>query len=110
LRPEFINRLDDLIVFHQLGSSQIRAIVKIQLDGLIRRLADRRIELKLTDAALDHLALTGFDPVYGARPLKRAVQREVLNPLATALLRGEIKDGQTVTVDQQNGSLTFEAS
>ncbi len=110
LRPEFINRLDDLIVFHQLGSTQIRSIVKIQLDGLTRRLAERRIELKLTDAALDHLALTGFDPVYGARPLKRAVQREVLNPLATALLRGEIKDGQTVMVDQQNGSLTFDAS
>jgi len=107
LRPEFINRLDDIIVFHQLGVGHIREIVRIQLQSLAKRLAERRIELTLTDAAELQLATVGFDPVYGARPLKRAIQREIMNPLATAMLKGEVRDGQTVTVDYRDGAFSF---
>lgn len=106
-RPEFINRLDDIIVFRPLGVNEIKQIVRIQVDLLAKRLAERRIELILTDAAASHLASAGFDPVYGARPLKRAVQREVLNPLAQAILRGEVSDGQRLTVDYTDGRVTF---
>jgi ATP-dependent Clp protease ATP-binding subunit ClpB len=107
LRPEFINRLDEIIVFHQLGVGQIKEIVAIQLRDLARRLAERRIELTLTEPATLQLASVGFDPVYGARPLKRAIQREIMNPLAQAILRGEVKDGQPVTVDYQDGAFEF---
>ncbi len=106
-RPEFINRLDDIIVFRPLGVNEIKKIVRIQVNLLARRLAERRIELVLTDAAASHLASAGFDPVYGARPLKRAVQKEVLNPLAQSLLRGEVMDGQKLTVDYIDGHITF---
>jgi ATP-dependent Clp protease ATP-binding subunit ClpB len=98
-RPEFINRVDDVVVFHPLALEQIRRIVDIQLGDLRSRLADRDIILELSDAARDKLAEAGFDPVYGARPLKRAIQQQVENPLAEAILRGEFSPGQTVRVD-----------
>jgi ATP-dependent Clp protease ATP-binding subunit ClpB len=98
-RPEFINRVDDVVVFHPLALEQIRQIVDIQLGDLRRRLAERDIVLELSDAARDKLAEAGFDPVYGARPLKRAIQQQVENPLAEAILRGEFSPGQTVRVD-----------
>jgi ATP-dependent Clp protease ATP-binding subunit ClpB len=108
-RPEFVNRLDDIVVFRSLGVNQIKDIVAIQLVGLRQRLADRRIELELSDAASTDIASQGFDPVYGARPLKRAIQSQIINPLATMLLRGEIREGQTVRVDYVDGKFTFNA-
>ncbi|MCW5943976.1 MAG: ATP-dependent chaperone ClpB [Fimbriimonadaceae bacterium] len=107
-RPEFVNRLDDIIVFRSLGVAEIKRIVRIQLDRLAERLAERRIELTLDESALSELASEGFDPAYGARPLKRAIQREVLNPLATKLLRGEIRDGQRVRVGFEGEAFVFE--
>jgi ATP-dependent Clp protease ATP-binding subunit ClpB len=98
-RPEFINRVDDVVVFHALGREQIRIIVDIQLAHLRRRLAERDMQLELSDAAVDRLAEAGFDPVYGARPLKRAIQQQVENPLAQRILRGEFGPGVTVRVD-----------
>ncbi|GMV88505.1 MAG: chaperone protein ClpB [Chthonomonas sp.] len=109
-RPEFINRLDDIIVFRALGVAEIKRIVEIQLRHVAERLKDRRIELDVTDGALSLIASEGFDPVYGARPLKRAIQRDLLNPLAQQLLAGAIRDGQRVTVDVQNGELVFAAA
>lgn len=109
-RPEFINRLDDIIVFRSLGVNEIKEIVRIQVAQLAGRLAERRIELTLTDAAASHLASAGFDPVYGARPLKRAVQKEVLNPLAQALLRGDVRDGDRLSVDYREGSVVFDTA
>ena len=106
-RPEFLNRLDDMIVFHSLGVNEIKQIVAIQVSQLAKRLAERRIELSLTDAALLQVATTGFDPVYGARPLKRAIQREIMNPLAQLILRGDVRDGNTVTVDFSDGEFLF---
>ena len=107
-RPEFINRIDDIIVFHPLGSEQIRAIVDIQLAGLRQRLADRDMTLDLSEDARDLLGEAGFDPVYGARPLKRAIQQQVENPLAERILRGEFVPGDAVTVDWRDGRLMFE--
>ena len=107
-RPEFLNRLDDLIVFRPLGVNEIKQIVSVQLASVSRRLADRHITLTLDEAAMSHLASTGFDPVFGARPLKRAIEREILNPLAQKILGGEIMDGSAVTVKAENGELTFE--
>ena len=107
-RPEFINRLDDVIVFRSLGVNEIKQIVRIQLGLLTHRLEERRIELQLTDDAYLHLATAGFDPVYGARPLKRAIQKEIMNPLAQAILSGEVKDGSKVRVDYQNGTFNFQ--
>jgi ATP-dependent Clp protease ATP-binding subunit ClpB len=106
-RPEFINRVDDIVVFHPLGREQLRAIVDIQLGYLRRRLADRDIELVLDEAATDRLAEAGFDPVYGARPLKRAIQVQVENPLAQRILRGEFGPGSRILVSVQDGELTF---
>ncbi|MFP4463050.1 MAG: ATP-dependent chaperone ClpB [Guyparkeria sp.] len=106
-RPEFINRVDDVVVFHPLDRSEIRKIVDIQIDYLRKRLADREIGLTLTDAALDALGEAGFDPVYGARPLKRAIQHRLENPLAQAILKGEYLPGQTVTVDVRDGELAL---
>ena len=107
LKPELVNRIDDCIVFHSLGKEHIREIAQIQLDHLQARLADRDITLKYSEAALHRLAEAGFDPVYGARPLKRAVQEMVGNPLAQALLAGEIQPGQEVRVDVQGDGLSF---
>lgn len=106
-RPEFLNRLDDMVVFRPLGVAQIKQIVDIQLTGLAGRLADRRITLNLTEAAKSQIALAGYDPVFGARPLRRAIQNEIMNPLATRILAGEIRDGQTITVDSNSDGFTF---
>jgi ATP-dependent Clp protease ATP-binding subunit ClpB len=106
-RPEFINRVDDVVVFHALGREQIRVIVDIQLAHLRRRLAERDMKLELSDAAVDRLAEAGFDPVYGARPLKRAIQQQVENPLAQRILRGEFGPGTTVHVDAGAAGLDF---
>jgi ATP-dependent Clp protease ATP-binding subunit ClpB len=106
-RPEFINRLDDIVVFHKLQVSQIKKIVEIQLRDLKTRLADRRIEFQLSEDAITEIASEGFDPIYGARPLKRAIQREIVNPLAQAILKGDIRDGQTVHVDLREGAFVF---
>ncbi|SKA08181.1 ATP-dependent chaperone ClpB [Novilysobacter spongiicola] len=106
-RPEFINRLDDIVVFHSLDKPQIRQIARIQMSGLERRLAERGLKLELSDAALSLLANVGFDPVYGARPLKRAIQHQLENPLATKILSGEFGNGDTVQVDAEGGALVF---
>jgi len=106
-RPEFVNRVDEIIVFEPLRREQIRAIVDIQLRSLRARLADRAITLELTDAALAHLAEAGYDPAFGARPLKRVIQRELQDPLALKLLAGELREGATITVDPGADGLTF---
>lgn len=109
-RPEFINRLDDIVVFHSLDKAQIRQIAKIQLHGLEKRLAERGIGITLSDAAYALLASAGFDPVYGARPLKRAIQQQLENPLASMILSGEFGNGDTVRVDADGGKLVFAKS
>ncbi|MBB6094935.1 ATP-dependent Clp protease ATP-binding subunit ClpB [Povalibacter uvarum] len=106
-RPEFINRVDDIVVFHPLGKDQLRSIVDIQLGYLRKRLADRDIELNLDTAAMDLLGEAGFDPVYGARPLKRAIQQQVENPLAQRILRGEFGPGAKIAVKGTDGGLEF---
>jgi ATP-dependent Clp protease ATP-binding subunit ClpB len=106
-RPEFINRVDDIVVFHPLGREQLRSIVDIQLGYLRRRLAERDIELTLDDSARDLLGEAGFDPVYGARPLKRAIQQQVENPLAQRILKGEFGPGSRVKVTAKGGALVF---
>jgi ATP-dependent Clp protease ATP-binding subunit ClpB len=106
-RPEFINRIDDVVVFHPLGRDQIRAIASLQTDILRKRLQERDISLQLTDAALDLLGEAGFDPVYGARPLKRAIQSQLENPLAQAILAGQFGPGSQVQVDARDGQLQF---
>jgi ATP-dependent Clp protease ATP-binding subunit ClpB len=98
-KPEFLNRLDDLVVFDALGTEQLTRIVDIQIEALAKRLAGRRLILEVTDAAREWLALNGFDPLYGARPLRRLVQTAIGDSLAKQLLRGEVLDGQTVLVD-----------
>jgi ATP-dependent Clp protease ATP-binding subunit ClpB len=108
-RPEFINRVDDVVVFHALGREQIRVIVDIQLAHLRRRLAERDMRLELSEGAVDRLAEAGFDPVYGARPLKRAIQQQVENPLAQRILRGEFGPGETVRVEDGPDGLDFAA-
>jgi len=110
-RPEFLNRVDETIVFHSLSEQHLKRIIDIQLENLRRRLEDRHISIELTDAAKTHLVRTGYDPSYGARPLKRAIQREIETPLARLMLKGEIKDGQTVLVDYdaKSAKLTFMA-
>jgi ATP-dependent Clp protease ATP-binding subunit ClpB len=104
-RPEFLNRIDDIIVFDRLTRDDVRRIVEIQLAELRRRLSDRRIDLVLDDEALDLLAERGFDPLYGARPLKRVIQKDLADRLATALLEDSIRDGSTVKVTVADGEL-----
>lgn len=106
-RPEFLNRVDESVVFHPLAKSEIRAIAGIQLQRLHKRLAERDYQLELTDAALDHLAAAGFDPVFGARPLKRAIQQEIENPLAQRLLAGELLPGRPINVDYQDEQIVI---
>jgi ATP-dependent Clp protease ATP-binding subunit ClpB len=106
-RPEFINRLDEIVVFRALDKSQIRKIARIQTDYLAKRLAERQLKLTLTDKALDLLGNVGFDPVYGARPLKRAIQQQLENPLAKEILEGKFQPGDTVAVDAAGGHLVF---
>ena len=108
-RPEFLNRVDEIITFHSLTDEQLKKIVLIQLAGLRARLAERHIGLELSDAAVEHLVRVGYDPTFGARPLKRAIQKEVETPLARRLVGGEIHDGQQVRVELGGDSeLTFE--
>ncbi|MEN1729706.1 MAG: AAA family ATPase, partial [Pseudomonadota bacterium] len=107
-RPEFINRVDDIVVFHPLNKAQIREIAAIQIQSLAKRLADRDIMLELTDAALDLLGEAGFDPVYGARPLKRAIQQKLENALAQRILAGNFGPGDSIQVDASDGSLSFD--
>jgi ATP-dependent Clp protease ATP-binding subunit ClpB len=106
-RPEFINRIDDIVVFHPLGSQQIRAIVDIQLIYLRKRLQERDMDLTLDDAARDLLGEAGFDPVYGARPLKRAIQQQVENPLAQRILKGEFTPGARIRATTRDGQIVF---
>ena len=107
-RPEFLNRIDEIIIFHSLQKSQLRYIVKLQVNRLEERLAEQKLSLNITDEALDFLADIGYDPVYGARPLKRAVQRYLETAIAKAILKGEFKDGNTinVTVEDERLALT----
>jgi len=107
-RPEFINRVDDIVVFHPLGTEQIRAIVEIQIGYLRRRLLDRNMELDLDDKARDLIGEAGFDPVYGARPLKRAIQQQIENPLAQRILRNELMPGDRIRVSTRGSELVFE--
>jgi ATP-dependent Clp protease ATP-binding subunit ClpB len=107
LRPEFINRIDETVVFKPLGREHIRQITQIQIELLKRRLEDRKIELEISEAALDHLGEIGFDPVYGARPLKRVIQTRLENPLAQRILNGEYGPEDTVKVDWVDDALTF---
>lgn len=107
-RPEFLNRLDDLIVFRPLGFHEIKRIVDVQLGLLSARLAERRITLQLDESGMSHIASVGFDPVFGARPLKRAIEKQILNPLAEQILRGAIKDGDAITVSYREGEMVFE--
>ncbi len=106
-RPEFLNRIDDVVVFSRLTPDDLRQIVEIQLGHLRRRLAERRIRLEVTAPAADTLAELGFDPVYGARPLRRVIQKQVADPLAIALLEGRFEDGSTVTLDAKDGELVL---
>ncbi|MFZ3484083.1 ATP-dependent chaperone ClpB [Sphingomonas sp. 3-13AW] len=109
-RPEFLNRLDEIILFHRLGSAHMAPIVDIQVGRVAKLLADRKVTIELTDAAREWLGRVGYDPVYGARPLKRAVQRYLQDPLADLILKGEIRDGSTVTVDEGDGALRLTVS
>lgn len=106
-RPEFLNRIDEVIIFHSLRKDQLREIVKLQVQRLEKRLSDRKMSLKLAEVALDFLAEVGYDPVYGARPLKRAIQKELETTIAKAILRGEFSDGDTIFVDVANERLQF---
>ena len=106
-RPEFINRLDEIVVFRPLDKTQIRAIARIQLVNLEKRLAERQLKLEVSDAALALLGNTGFDPVYGARPLKRAIQQQLENPLAKQILEGRFQQGETINVAAEGGHLVF---
>ncbi|MEK7299092.1 MAG: hypothetical protein AAB066_04290, partial [Candidatus Margulisiibacteriota bacterium] len=108
-RPEFLNRVDDIIVFDPLEKEQLAQIVDIQLGRLRKRLAERHMTLDVSKAALGHLAQVGYDPDFGARPLKRAITNQLENPLAIALLEGQFHDGETLVVDFKNDVLTFKA-
>jgi len=107
VRPEFLNRIDEIVFFHSLGRDHLRQIVDILLRGLTRRLEGRKMRLELTDKARTLLVDEGYDPVYGARPLKRAIQRLVQDPLALRVLAGDFKQGDTINVDQAGGELKF---
>jgi len=110
-KPEFLNRIDELIIFHGLGLEEIKAIVDIQVKKLQKRLLDRQIQFGMTDKAKEWLAKEGFDPAYGARPLKRVIQKEIQDQLAMKILEGKFKDGDSVTadVDVKKGGLLFKA-
>jgi ATP-dependent Clp protease ATP-binding subunit ClpB len=107
-RPEFLNRIDEIIFFHALGRDHLKKIVDIQVRGLMKRLEERKIHVELTDAAKEQLVRDGYDPAYGARPLKRTIQRRVLDPLAMRVLEGEFLEGDTVMVGAGTDALTFE--
>jgi ATP-dependent Clp protease ATP-binding subunit ClpB len=106
-RPEFLNRVDEIVIFHRLGREQLREIAEIQLDHVRGLLAKRNISLSLTEAATDLLIEEGYDPVYGARPLKRVLQRRIIDPLAIRVIQGEVREGDHVVVEVQDGDLDF---
>ena len=106
-RPEFVNRIDDVVVFHPLRKDQIRAISAIQIEYLRKRLLDRDLYLQISEAALDRLGEAGFDPVYGARPLKRAIQHQLENPLAQDILAGRFVSGDTIHIEVEGDRLVF---
>jgi len=106
-KPEFLNRIDEVVFFHALDKDDIRKIIDIQLKTLLKRLEDRKIRLDLTDRARDLLIEEGYDPVYGARPLKRTLQRRVLDPLALGVLQGDFREGDAVRADVDGGSLVL---
>ncbi len=106
-RPEFINRVDESVVFHPLAREQIRGIAHIQLEGLLQRLRERELQLEIDDALLDQLVEVGFDPVYGARPLKRAIQQQLENPLAQDILAGKFEPGATIHAALEGDSAVF---
>jgi ATP-dependent Clp protease ATP-binding subunit ClpB len=109
-RPEFLNRIDDIIIFDRLSEEELKKIVEIQLRRLVRRLENQKISLELSDAAKAFVASHGYDPVYGARPLKRAVQKYILDPLSLEIVEGKIREGQRIKVDTKDDALTFSAS
>ena len=104
-KPEFLNRIDEYVIFNSLGRADLREIVKIEASRLEDRLAERAMKLSLSESALDYLADVGFDPVYGARPLKRTIQKNLETTVAKGILRGEFNDGDTIVVDMKDGSL-----
>jgi ATP-dependent Clp protease ATP-binding subunit ClpB len=106
-KPEFLNRIDDIVVFKQLGKDEIAEIISIQLERLRLMLEERGIKIELDPSARELLAAEGYDPVYGARPLKRAIQTMIQNPLAMKLLKGDIASGQTVRISAENGEMKF---
>jgi ATP-dependent Clp protease ATP-binding subunit ClpB len=107
-RPEFLNRVDEVIVFHALGLEHMRRIIEIQIRGLLKRLEERKINVELTDAAKAFLVAEGYDPMYGARPLKRTIQRLVLDPLALRVLQGDFGEGDHVIVDVGDNGMKFD--
>ena len=109
-RPEFLNRVDEVVVFRALTEAELAKIVEIQLEGLRRRLGERRITLEVTEAARAYLARVGYDPVFGARPLKRAIQREVETPVARLIVAGKLRDGGTVRVDAARDALSVDVA
>jgi ATP-dependent Clp protease ATP-binding subunit ClpB len=108
-RPEFLNRIDEVVIFNRLGKTQIASIVKVQLDQVVKRLQDKRIELEFSDTAYEYLARKGYDPAFGARPLRRVIQSEILNPLAKEIIASRVKPGETVKVSASNDAITFSA-
>jgi ATP-dependent Clp protease ATP-binding subunit ClpB len=106
-RPEFLNRVDEIIIFDRLSEDDLKHIVEIQLRRLSKRLEQQKITLSLTDSAKQLLARQGYDPVYGARPLRRTIQKEILDPLSIGILEGKVREGQTVKIDARNGALEF---
>jgi len=106
-KPEFLNRIDDTVIFHRLSKDDIGEIVGLQIDNLIRRVAEREIEVELTDDAKTLLGNLGYDPSYGARPLKRVIQKRLIDKLALKILEGEFTEGDRVTVGAEDGELTF---
>jgi ATP-dependent Clp protease ATP-binding subunit ClpC len=106
-RPEFLNRLDEIIVFHELNDEQLRHIVDLLAKDLQKRLAERKLGVEITEKAKSWLAKEGYDPVFGARPLRRALEKHVENPLSMRVLSGEFKEGQTIVVDVADNALTF---
>jgi ATP-dependent Clp protease ATP-binding subunit ClpB len=109
-RPEFLNRVDEVVVFRALTEAELQKIVEIQLEGLRRRLAERRINLEVTEGAREYLARVGYDPVFGARPLKRVIQREVETPVARLIVAGKLRDGGTVRVDVSGDALRVDVT
>jgi ATP-dependent Clp protease ATP-binding subunit ClpB len=107
-RPEFLNRIDEIVFFHALGLEHMKQIIDIQITGLVKRLAERKIGVELTDAAKQLVVTEGYDPMYGARPLKRTLQRRILDPLAMKVLEGVFREGDRIVVDAAGGELKFE--